>query len=77
MQSFLILGFLFGNTEAVFKVVDGFFYINMDLVSGIPFGRAAFYTGISPEIPFGINIDHPPTGRGCTGVITMIYATFG
>ena len=74
MKRLLILGFTTGNTKTVFEVVDGFFNIYSDFAGGIPFPGATDCPGISAEVLFRINVDHPSTGRCRTRSITMAYA---
>ena len=70
MERFFILCLTPRNTETVFEVVNGFFYIHTDFVGGIPFIRAADSYRVSTEVLFRINVDHSSAG-GCTGILTM------
>jgi len=60
-------------TQTVFEVVDGFFNVYTDFICFFPFCRTPFHSGIGTKILFRINVNHPPTGRCCAGIITMAY----
>lgn len=63
MECFLILSFAFGNTKAVFKVIDGAFYGCPDFISIVPFVCTTQSAGICPQVFFRVDIDHPSAGR--------------
>lgn len=71
MECFLILGLASGNTETVFEMVDGFFHIHTDFIGGDPFLRTPESAGISPEILFRIDIEHPAAGGIRAWIFTM------
>lgn len=71
MECFFILCFTPRNTEAVFKVVNGFFHVSTDFIGGIPFFCATDCSRVSAEILFWINVDHPPAGRSSTRIVTV------
>ena len=71
MESLFILGFAPCKSKAVFKVIDGALHSSPGLIGGFPFGSPTQGTWISPQVFFRINIDHSPTGRRCTGIVTM------
>lgn len=74
VECFLILCFTPGNTKAVLKVLNGFFYIYPGFICGVPFRCAADSPRISTEVLFRTDVNHSSAGRCCTGVVTMAYA---
>lgn len=74
MKCFFVLCFSPSNAKAVFKVVNGFFYICLDFICGVPFRCATDSPRISTEVLLRIDVNHSPTGRCCTRVVTMTYA---
>ena len=70
MQSPLILGSASCKTEIVFDVVDISFDNSPDFIGIIPFFGAADRSGISTKILFRVDVDHPPTFRRSTRVVT-------
>ena len=71
MERFLILGLTSGDTATVFEMVDGFFHIHTHFAGGVPFLRTPESAGISPEILFRVNIEHPATGGIRAWIFTM------
>ena len=70
MQSLLILGSASCKTEVVFDMVDISFDNSPDFIGIIPFFGAADRFGISTKILFRVDVDHPPTFRRSTRVVT-------
>ena len=70
MQSLLVLGSASGKTEIVFDVVDISFDNSPDFIGIIPFFGATDRSGISTKILFWVDVDHPPTFRRGTRVVT-------
>ena len=77
VKRFLILSFTPRNTETIFEMVDGFLDIDSDFVGFIPFFRTAFNTRIRTKIFLRIDVNHPSTGRGRAGVVTVADTAFG
>ena len=71
MEGFLILCSLARNTETVFELVDVLFHVHSDLISIRPFRRASQDTWICAEILLRIKVEHPATGRICTGIFAV------
>ncbi len=70
MQSLLILGSASCKTEIVFDVVDISFDNSPDFIGIIPFFGSADRSGISTKILFRVDVDHSPTFRRSTRVVT-------
>ena len=70
IQSLLILGSASCKTEIVFDVVDIPFDNSSDFIGIIPFFGATDRSGISTKILFWVDVDHPPTFRRGTRVVT-------
>lgn len=71
MESFLILGFTSGDTETVFEMADGFFYVHTYFIGGVPFIRIPESARVCPQILFRINIKHPAAGGIRAWIFTM------
>ncbi len=71
MECLFIPGFTPRNTEAVFEMVNGFFYIYANLISRNPVFCPTGSTGIGTKILFWINIEHPPAGGIRAGIFTV------
>ena len=76
MKRYFVLRFTVSHTKTVFEVVDGFFNVYTDFICFFPFCLTPFYSWIGTKILFRINVNHPPTGRCCAGIITMAYTAF-
>ena len=70
MQRLLVLGSASCKTEIVFDVDDIPFDNSSDFIGIIPFFGAADRSGISTKILFWVDVDHPPTFRRGTRVVT-------
>ena len=77
MQCLFILRFASGNTEAVFKMIDGFLNVYSYFISGCPFVCIPDSAWIGTEIFLRINVNHSATGRSSTGIVTMTDTAFG
>ena len=71
MECFLILGPASCDTETVLEMVNGFFHIHTYFIGGVPFQRTPENAGISPEILFRVNIEHPAAGGIRAWIFTM------
>ena len=70
MQRLLVLGPASCKTEIIFDVVDISFDNSPDFIGIIPFFGSADHSGISTKILFRVDVDHPPTFRRGTRVVT-------
>ena len=70
MQRFFILSPASCKTEIIFDVVDISFDNSPDFIGIIPFFGSADRSGISTKILFRVDVDHPPTFRRGTRVVT-------
>ena len=75
MERLLILRPAASHTEAVLEVVDGFLHIDADLIGVLPFLCAAGSAGIGPQVLFGVDVDHAPTGGLRAGILAMADAS--
>lgn len=64
-----------GNAEAVFELVDCLLHTAPDFVSLCHLICPMNGTGISTRYLFRVNINHPPTERGRTGMIAVMAAS--
>lgn len=71
MERLFVLGSASGKSKAVFKMINGALHGSPDLIGLLPFGSPAQGTRIGPQVFFGINIDHSPTGRRSAGILTV------
>lgn len=71
MKRFFVLGFAPGKPEAVFDVIDGAFHGSSCFIGIVPFSSPTQGAWVHSEVFLRIDVHHSPTGRRCTGIVTM------
>lgn len=77
MKRFFVPGFTTSNTKTVFEMVDRLLNIDADFIGLLPFLRTTLDTRIGTKIFFGIDVNHPSTGRSSAGSLAVAYTSFG
>ncbi len=71
VKRFFVPGFAPGKPEAVFDVIDGAFHGGSGFIGILPFSSPTQGAWVHPEVFLRIDVHHSPTGRRCTGIVTM------